>query len=59
MKMKNFLKLKRSLNSQAGFSLIEIIIVVAIIYFHFFPHGMKALMHFYISSDVSSRALQR
>ncbi|MBX9837296.1 MAG: type II secretion system protein GspG [Silvanigrellaceae bacterium] len=31
MKMKNFLKLKRTLNSQAGFSLIEIIIVVAII----------------------------
>ena len=25
----------------------------------FFPRGMKALMHFYISSDVSSRALQR
>ena len=29
--MKNFLKLKKSVNSQAGFSLIEIIIVVAII----------------------------
>ena len=31
MKMKNFFKLNKTTNSQAGFSLIEIIIVVAII----------------------------
>ncbi|APJ03275.1 type II secretion system protein GspG [Silvanigrella aquatica] len=31
MKIKNFFKLKKSVNPQAGFSLIEIIIVVAII----------------------------
>lgn len=31
MKMKNFLRMKKDLNCQAGFSLMEIIIVVAII----------------------------